>query len=109
VRKKKNRTSSPKMEKRQHKVLYYLFNDPIRLPVNSEFMKKTSANSIADHIPGIATIYTTAWIQVSYPFNPTGLVMVMEASHRNVWYSFLYDVFIDGGCLTLGWRKYHPS
>jgi hypothetical protein len=71
-------------------------------------MKKTSTNSIDDPITGLATIDTSAWIQFSDTFNPTRLVTVKEAAYRNVRYSFLYDVFIDGR-VALERRKYHPS
>jgi hypothetical protein len=95
VRKKMNRTHVSKKKKHQHKVLC-LFNAPIRSPVNSQFMTKTSTNSSDDHIPGIVTIDTSAWIQYSDPWNPTRLTMAREATDRNGWYSFLYDVFLDG-------------
>jgi hypothetical protein len=80
VRKKKNKTSSSKkMKQRQHKLLE-LFNYPIRSPVNSQFLKKTSTNTIVHISPGLSIVDTSAWQQFSEPFNPTRLAMVKETA-----------------------------
>jgi hypothetical protein len=97
VRKKKNTTLSSKKKQRQHTALR-LLNDPIRSPVNYEFLRKTSTNTIGDLSPGLTIIDTSAWRQLSDPFNPTRLDTANEEADRNVWYLFLYDVFLDGEC-----------
>jgi hypothetical protein len=108
VRNKKNMTSLSKNKQLKHNALR-LFKDPIRSPVNSKFLKKTTTNTIYDPSPGLAIIDTPVWQKFSDPFNPTILATVKEAADKNVWYSFLYDVFLDGGGVTLGRRKYHLS
>jgi hypothetical protein len=96
LRKKKNMIPVAKKKKHQHTVLR-LLNDPIRSSVNSEFMTNTSTDMIDDNLLDLATIGTHAWDKYSDPWDPPQIVMLKNAEDSNVWYSFIYDVFLGVG------------
>jgi hypothetical protein len=68
---------------------------------------KAAMYTIEHLSPGITIIDTSARKHFSDPFNPTRLAIVKEAVDMNVWSSFLYDVFLDGGCHA--WVEEIPS
>jgi hypothetical protein len=74
-----------------------LFNGPVLSPLHPEYMTRTSTNRAEDLLPDMAIINKSAWVHFyPDPWHPTRLALVKTEADTNLWYSFIYDIFLDG-------------
>jgi hypothetical protein len=74
-----------------------MFNDPVSSPVLPKYFERASLNLPGNDFPGMVIINRSAWLELyPDPWHPTIFPLVKTASETNLWYSFLYDIFLDG-------------
>jgi hypothetical protein len=74
-----------------------MFNDPVSSPVLAKYFGKASINLPGHDFPGMDIVERSEWLELYLdPWHPTILFVFKTASKTNLWYSFLYDIFLDG-------------
>jgi hypothetical protein len=71
-----------------------MFNDPVLLPVLPKYFQRASINLPGHTFPTMVIVDRSKWLEL-YP-DPSILSLVKKASETNLWYSFLYDIFLYG-------------
>jgi hypothetical protein len=74
-----------------------MINDPVLSSVLPKYFERASINLPGHALPVMAIVDISAWLEVyPDPWHPTRLSLVETASEMNLWYSFLYDILLDG-------------
>jgi hypothetical protein len=75
-----------------------LFYEVTHSPISPEYKSENISKNVSrTKLPGREIIDRSAWNMYPDPWNKERISLVKDAASHNVWYTFFYDVFLDGG------------
>jgi hypothetical protein len=91
-------TKKKKKKKKKATPVLPLFYEAAYSSVSPEYKSETiSMNVSSTKLPGRELIDRSAWNMYPDPWNEERLALMKDAVCHNVWYTFFYDMCIDGG------------
>jgi hypothetical protein len=87
-----------KKKKKKATPVLRLFYEATHSSVSPEYKSENISTNISNtKLPGRELIDRSAWNMYPDPWNEERLAFVKDTASHNVWYTFFYDVFLDGG------------
>jgi hypothetical protein len=86
----------PRKKKKHPRHALPMFNDPVSSPVLPKYFFRASTNLPGQEFPTIVIVDRSKWLDLyPDPWDPTRLSLFKKTFESILWYSFLYDIFLN--------------